>query len=156
MALAGATVGSGALLTPGGAQGPQGATGSSGGVDPGTWATLTPASGWSAGPVTPQYRLQTIGAVQTVFCRGTIQCAYSALGTTAFTFPTSALFPSAARSLLLGGYQNTGTASDVSSLIATVSTAGVVTIYFLGGSAFVYADKTQTQVVYLDGLIFSI
>ena len=36
-------------------------------IDPGTWTTLSPATGWSAGTVTPQYRIQTIGSAQTVF-----------------------------------------------------------------------------------------
>ena len=124
-------------------------------VDSGTWTTLSAASGWSAGSITPQYRVETIGSVKSVYCRGIMQALYTALGTTAFTLP-SAAFPSAIRSMTLSGAQNTGTAGDVTAYIATITTSGVVTIYFLGGSAFVYADKSQTNLVYLDGLIFSL
>ena len=124
-------------------------------TDPGTWTTLSAASGWSAGTVTPQYRIEVTGSIKTVYCRGIFQAIYTNLGTTAFTFP-SAAFPTAARSNLLGGAQNTGTASDVAAYIATVSTAGVVTIYFLGGSAFVWGNPAMTQLVYLDSLIFSL
>jgi hypothetical protein len=126
-----------------------------GSVDPGVWTTLTPATGWSAGSVTPQYRIETAGAIKTVYSRGIVTCANAALGTTAWTFP-SAAFPAATRNIVLGGAQNTGTASDVASFLATVSSAGVVTIYFLAASAFVWLDKSQTLLVYLDGLIFSV
>jgi hypothetical protein len=60
------------------------------------------------------------------------------------------------RSCVLGGAQNTGTASDVASYIASVSSVGVSTIYFLAASAFVWADPAQTQQVYLDGLFYSL
>jgi hypothetical protein len=60
------------------------------------------------------------------------------------------------RGAVLGGAQNTGTASDIASYMASVSSAGVCTIYFLCGAAFVWADPAQTQQVYLDGLFYSL
>jgi hypothetical protein len=135
-----------------GPQGPQGVPGVS--ADPGTWTTLSLGSGWSA-PTQAQYRVDVNGAVSTVYFRGMIQAAYSALGTTAFTAPAGAR-PSMARSAVLGGAQNTGTPSDVAVYLASVSSAGVVTIYFLCGAAFVWADPSKTQQIYLDGLFYSL
>jgi hypothetical protein len=126
----------------------------SGSVNPGTWTNLSLGTGWTA-PTQAQYRVEVNGAVSTVYFRGMIQAAYSALGTTAFTAPAGAQ-PSMTRSCVLGGAQNTGTASDVASYIASVSSAGVATIYFLAASAFVWADPAQTQQVYLDGLFYSL
>src|SRR5258708_2851267 len=80
------------------------------GTDPGTWTTLTPASGWTV-PTQAQYRVEVNGTVSTVYFRGMIQAAYSALGTTAFTAPVGAR-PSMSRQAVLGGAQNTGTPSD--------------------------------------------
>jgi hypothetical protein len=124
------------------------------GVDPGTWAALSLGTGWTA-PTQAQFRIETNGTVKTVYFRGMIQAAYSALGTTAFTLP-SAAFPSMTRSAVLAGAQNTGTASDVAAYIITVSSAGVATPYFLGAAAFVWADHSQTQMIYLEGLSFSL
>jgi hypothetical protein len=123
-------------------------------VDPGTWTNLSLGTGWTA-PTQAQYRVEVNGAVSTVRFRGMIQAAYGALGTTAFTAPAGAQ-PSMTRSCVLGGAQNTGTASDVASYIVSVSSAGVATIYFLAASAFVWADPAQTQQVYLDGLFYSL
>jgi hypothetical protein len=123
-------------------------------VDPGTWTTLSLGSGWTA-PVQAQYRVEVNGAVSIIYFRGMIQAAYSALGTTAFTAPAGAR-PSMVRSCVLGGAQNTGTASDIASYLASVSSAGVCTIYFLCAAAFVWADPSQTQQVYLDGLFYSL
>lgn len=124
------------------------------GADPGTWTNLSLGSGWTA-PVQAQYRVETNGTVKTVYFRGMIQAAYSALGTTAFTAPAGAQ-PSMTRSYVLGGAQNTGTPSDIASYLASVSSAGVCTIYFLCAAAFVWADPAQTQQVYLDGLFYSL
>jgi hypothetical protein len=124
------------------------------GVDPGTWTNLSLGTGWTA-PTQAQYRVEVNGAVSTVRFRGMIQAAYSAMGTTAFTAPAGAQ-PSMTRSCVLGGAQNTGTPSDVASYLASVSSAGVATIYFLAASAFVWADPAQTQAVYLDGLFYSL
>jgi hypothetical protein len=135
-----------------GPQGPQGVPGTS--VDPGTWTTLSLGSGWTA-PTQAQYRVEVNGAVSTVYFRGMIQAAYSALGTTAFTAPIGAR-PSMTRSSVLGGAQNTGTPSDVAVYLASVSSAGVATIYFLCGAAFVWADPSKTQQIYLDGLFYSL
>jgi hypothetical protein len=123
-------------------------------VDPGTWTNLSLGAGWTA-PTQAQYRIEVNGAVSTVRFRGMIQAAYSALGTTAFTAPAGAQ-PSMTRSCVLGGAQATGTPSDVASYLASVSSAGVATIYFLAASAFVWADPAQTQAVYLDGLFYSL
>lgn len=123
-------------------------------VVPGTWTNLSLGTGWTA-PVQAQYRVEVNGAVSTVFFRGMIQAAYSAMGTTAFTLGAGAQ-PSMTRSCVLGGAQNTGTPSDVASYIASVTSAGVATIYFLAASAFVWADPAQTQQVYLDGLFYSL
>lgn len=123
-------------------------------VDPGTWTTLTPGSGWTV-PTQAQYRVEVNGAVSTVYFRGMISAAYSALGITAFTAPVGAR-PSMTRSAVLGGAQNTGTPSDIASYLASVSSAGVCTIYFLCAAAFVWADPAQTQQVYLDGLFYSL
>lgn len=121
---------------------------------PGTWTNLSLGSGWTA-PTQAQYRVEAMGTVSIVYFRGMIQAAYSALGTTAFTAPAGAQ-PSMTRSCVLGGAQNTGTASDVASYLATVSSGGVCTIYFLCGAAFVWADPSQTQQIYLDGLFYSL
>jgi hypothetical protein len=64
------------------------------------------------------------GAVSTVYFRGMIQAAYSALGTTAFTASAGAQ-PSMTRSRVLGGAQNTGTPSDIASSLASVASSGV-------------------------------
>jgi len=124
------------------------------GVDPGTWTNLALGSGWTA-PTQAQHRVEVNGAVSTVYFRGMIQAAYSALGTTAFTVPAGAQ-PSMTRSCVLGGAQATGTPSDCASYIASVAAAGVCTIYFLAAGAFVWADPTQNQQVYLDGLSYSL
>ena len=102
-----------------------------------------------------QYRVEVNGAVSTVYFRGAIQAAYSALGTPAFTVPAGAQ-PSMTRSAVLGGAQVTGTPSDIASYLASISSAGVCTIYFLCGAAFVWADPSKTQQVYLDGLSYSL
>jgi hypothetical protein len=144
-----------------GPQGPQGATGATGAqgppgtsANPGTWTSLSLGTGWTA-PTQAQARVEVNGAVSVVHFRGMIQAAYSALGTTAFTAPAGAL-PSMTRSAVLGGAQNTGTPSDVASYIASVASSGVCTIYFLGAGPFVWADPSQTQQVYLDGLSYSL
>ena len=135
-----------------GPQGPQGVPGTS--AIPGTWTSLSLGSGWTV-PVQAQYRVEVNGAVSTVYFRGMIQAAYAALGTTAFTAPAGAQ-PSMTRSRVLAGAQNTGTPSDVASYIASVAASGVCTIYFLGAGPFVWADPSQTQQVYLDGLSYSL
>ena len=135
-----------------GPQGPQGVPGTS--ANPGTWTSLALGTGWTTS-TQAQYRVEVNGAVSTVYFRGMIQAAYSALGTTAFTTPVGAL-PSMTRSVVLAGAQNTGTPSDVASYIALVSASGVCTIYFLCGAAFVWADPSQTQQVYLDSLSYSL
>ena len=135
-----------------GPQGPQGVPGTS--ANPGTWVSLSLGTGWTA-PTQAQYRVEVNGAVSTVYFRGMIQATYSALGTTAFTAPAGAQ-PSMTRSRVLGGAQNTGTPSDIASYLATVSSAGVCTIYFLCAAAFVWADPSQTQLIYLDGLSYSL
>ena len=135
-----------------GATGPQGVPGTS--ANPGTWTSLSLGSGWTA-PTQAQYRVEVNGAVSTVFFRGMISAAYAALGTTAFTAPAGAQ-PSMTRSRVLAGAQATGTPSDVASYIASVASSGVCTIYFLCGAAFVWADPSQTQQVYLDGLSYSL
>jgi hypothetical protein len=126
----------------------------SGSVNPGTWTNLSLGTGWTA-PIQAQYRVEINGAVSTVYFRGMIQAAYSALGTTAFTLGASAQ-PSMTRSCVLGGAQATGTPSDVASYVASVAPSGVCTIYFLGAGPFVWADPAQTQAVYLDGLFYSL
>lgn len=117
----------------------------------GTWVNLSLGTGWTA-PTQAQY---LVDANNVVHFRGMIQAAYSALGTTAFTAPAGAQ-PSMTRSCVLGGAQATGTPSDVASYVASVSSAGVCTIYFLGAGPFVWADPAQTQQVYLDGLFYSL
>ena len=135
-----------------GATGPQGPPGVS--ADPGVWTSLSLGSGWTA-PTQAQYRVEILGAVSTVRFRGMIQTAYSALGTTAFTVPGAAQ-PSTSRGNVLAGAQATGIPSDVASYIATVAPSGVCVIYFLGAGPFVWADPSQTQQVYLDGLSYSL
>ena len=135
-----------------GPQGPQGIPGTS--ANPGIWTSLALGSGWTA-PTQAQYRVEVNGAVSTVYFRGMIQAAYAALGTTAFTAPAGAQ-PSMTRSAVLAGAQATGTPSDVASYIASVAASGVCTIYFLGAGPFVWADPSQTQQVYLDGLSYSL
>lgn len=135
-----------------GPQGPQGVPGTS--ANPGVWTSLSLGTGWTA-PTQAQYRVEVNGAVSTVYFRGMIQAAYAALGTQAFTAPAGAQ-PSMTRSAVLGGAQATGTPSDVASYLATVSSVGVCTIYFLCGAAFVWADPSKTQQVYLDGLSYSL
>jgi hypothetical protein len=135
-----------------GATGPQGPPGTS--ANPGVWTSLALGTGWTA-PTQAQYRVEVNGAVSTVYFRGAIQAAYSALGTPAFTAPAGAL-PSMTRSAVLGGAQVTGTPSDIASYLASISSAGVCTIYFLCGAAFVWADPSKTQQVYLDGLSYSL
>ena len=135
-----------------GATGPQGPPGTS--ALPGTWTSLSLSTGWTA-PTQAQYRVEVNGAVSTVYFRGAIQAAYSALGTPAFTVPAGAQ-PSMTRSAVLGGAQVTGTPSDIASYLASISSAGVCTIYFLCGAAFVWADPSKTQQVYLDGLSYSL
>ena len=135
-----------------GPQGPQGVPGVS--ADLGTWTNLSLGSGWTA-PTQAQYRIETNGAISTVYFRGMIQASYATLGSTAFTAPAGAR-PSMSRSCVLSGAQNTGTPSDVASYIASVAASGVCTIYFLCGAAFVWADPSQTQQVYLDGLSYSL
>jgi Collagen triple helix repeat (20 copies) len=137
---------------PQGPQGPQGIPGTS--ANPGTWTNLSLSAGWTA-PTQAQYRVEVNGAVSTVYFRGMIQAAYSAMGTTAFTAPAGAL-PSMTRSAVLAGAQNTGTPSDVASYIASVAASGVCTIYFLGAGPFVWADPAQVQQVFLDGLSYSL
>ena len=135
-----------------GAQGVPGTPGVS--ANPGVWTSLSLGSGWTA-PAQAQYRVEINGAVSTVYFRGMIQAAYSALGTTAFTAPSDAR-PSIPRGNVLAGAQATGTASDVASYIASVAVSGVCTIYFLGAGPFVWADPAQTQQVYLDSLSYSL
>ena len=135
-----------------GAQGVPGTPGVS--ANPGVWTSLSLGSGWTA-PTQAQYRIETNGAISTVYFRGMIQAAYSALGSTAFTTPAGAR-PSMSRSLALGGAQNTGMPSDVASYIATIASSGVCTIYFLGAGPFVWADPAQIQQVYLDSLSYSL
>jgi len=55
----------------------------------GTWTNVTLGSGWTA-PIQAQFRVEVNGAVSTVYFRGMVQAAYSALGTTAFTVPSGA------------------------------------------------------------------
>ena len=126
----------------------------SGSVNPGAWTNVTLGGGWTA-PTQAQYRIEINGAVSTVYFRGMVQAAYSALATTAFTVPVGA-FPSMTRRAVLGGAQNTGTATDVASYIASVSSAGVCTVYALTAGPFVWFDPAQTQQVYLDGLTYSL
>ena len=135
-----------------GPQGPQGIPGTS--ANPGIWTSLALGSGWTV-PVQAQYRVEVNGAVSTVYFRGMISAAYAALGTTAFTAPAGAQ-PSMTRSAILSGAQATGTPSDVASYIAQVAASGVCTIYFLGAGPFVWADPSQTQQVYLEGLSYSL
>ena len=135
-----------------GPQGPQGVPGTS--ANPGVWTSLSLGTGWTA-PAQAQYRVEVNGAVSTVFFRGLIQAAYSALGTTAFTVPSAAQ-PSISRGIVLAGAQATGTPSDVASYIAQVGSSGVCTIYFLGAGPFVWADPAQVQQVYLDSLSYSL
>ena len=135
-----------------GAAGPQGPPGVS--ADPGVWTSLSLGSGWTA-PAQAQYRVEVNGAVSTVYFRGMIQAAYSAMGSTAFTAPSGAR-PSASRGNILAGAQATGTPSDVASYIASVAPSGVCVIYFLGAGPFVWADPSQTQQVYLDSLSYSL
>ena len=135
-----------------GAQGVPGTPGVS--ANPGTWTSLSMGSGWTA-PSQAQYRVEVNGAVSTVYFRGMIQAAYSAMGSTAFTVPVAAQ-PSTSRGNVLAGAQATGTASDVASYIATVASSGACTIYFLGAGPFVWADPSQTQQVYLDSLSYSL
>ena len=138
-----------------GAQGPQGIQGPPGvSADPGVWTSLSLGSGWTA-PSQAQYRVEVNGAVSTVYFRGMIQAAYSAMGSTAFTAPIGAR-PSTPRGNVLAGAQATGTPSDVASYIASVAASGVCTIYFLGAGPFVWADPSQTQQVYLDSLSYSL
>lgn len=123
--------------------------------DPGTWTVLPLAAGWSA-PSQGQYRIQVIGAVSTVFYRGMIQAAYSALGAgPAFTAPIGAR-PSVPRALVLGGAQSTGTPSDIACYLASITAAGVCTFSFLCGASFVWADPSKVQQVNLDGLFYSL
>lgn len=136
----------GAKVSPGGVPGV--------GVLAGTWTNLSLGTGWTA-PIQGQYQIQTSGTTTMVYFRGMIQAAYSALGTTAFTVPAGAQ-PSMTRSCVLGGAQNTGTPSDVASYLATVSSAGVCTVYFLCGAALTWADPSKTQQVYLDSLSYSL
>jgi hypothetical protein len=126
----------------------------SGSVNPGTWTTLSLGTGWTA-PTQAQYRVEVNGAVSTVYFRGMIQGAYSVIGTTAFTVPAGGQ-PSMSRRAVLAGAQNTGTATDVASYVADVSSAGVCTIYALTAGPFVWYDPAQTQQVYLDGLSYSL
>ena len=135
-----------------GPQGPQGVPGVS--ADPGIWTSLSLGSGWTA-PTQAQYRVEVNGAVSTVYFRGMIQAAYSAMGSAAFTAPAGAR-PSTPRGNVLAGAQATGIPSDVASYIATVAVSGACTIYFLGAGPFVWADPSQTQQVYLDGLSYSL
>jgi hypothetical protein len=126
----------------------------SGSVNPGTWTNLSLGTGWTA-PTQAQYRVEVNGPVSTVHFRGMLQAAYSALGTNAFTVPVGGQ-PSMTRCAVLGGAQNTGTATDVASYIASVATSGVCTIYPLTAGPFVWYDPAQTQQVYLDGLSYSL
>ena len=135
-----------------GAQGVPGTPGVS--ANPGVWTTLSPGSGWTA-PTQAQYRVEINGAVSTVYFRGMIQAAYSAMGTTAFTVPADGR-PSIPRGQILAGAQNTGNPVDVASYVASVLASGVCTIFFLGAGPFVWADPSQTQQVYLDGLSYSL
>lgn len=125
-----------------------------GAVNPGTWTNLTIGGVWTA-PSQAQYRLEVNGAVSTVHFRGAIQAAYSAMGTSPFTVPAGAQ-PSMTRSLVCAGAQNTGTASDIASYVASIAPSGVCTIFFLGAGPFVWADPAQTQIVYLDGIFYSL
>lgn len=131
-----------------------GFTAPAGTVDPGTWTALTLQTGWSA-PSQAEYRVQTIGAIKTVFFRGFVQAAYSALGTVIANLP-SLVRPSVPRIECLGGAQSTGTPSDVAAYILSVSTGGDLVAYFLSGGQFVWPDPSKTQLIYLDGLVFSL
>jgi hypothetical protein len=129
-------------------------SGVSGSVNPGTWTNLSLGSGWTA-PTQAQYRVEVNGAVSTVYFRGTIQSSYANLSTSPFTVPAIGQ-PSMTRRSVLAGAQNTGTASDVAAYIATISSAGVCSIYFLTGGPFAWADPAQTQIIALDGLQYSL
>jgi hypothetical protein len=138
-----------------GAQGIQGIQGIPGvSANPGTWTSLSLGSGWTA-PTQAQYRVEINGAVSTVYFRGMIQAAYAAMGTAAFTVPADGR-PSIPRGRILAGAQATGNPVDVASYIASVLASGVCTIFFLGAGPFVWADPSQTQQVYLDGLSYSL
>jgi hypothetical protein len=133
-----------------GPQGPQGPPGTS--VDPGTWTALTYATGWSEWD-TARFRVETNGSVQTVFCKGRIsQAAGSA--PFAFTFPVGAR-PATARGTALCGVQVADGGDNVLYTV-TVGTDGVVDIYPMVKHCFVWPIETDQQVVYLDGLSFSL
>jgi hypothetical protein len=123
-------------------------------ADPGVWTALSLQAGWTA-PSQAEYRVQTIGAIKTVFFRGFVQGAYAALSSLVTNLAVGAR-PSIARVVCLGGAQATGTASDVAAYVANISSAGDLRFYFLSGGPFIWADPSQTQVIYLDGLLYSL
>jgi hypothetical protein len=97
-----------------------------------------------------QYRIETNGAVQMVFCRGKItQAAGAAL--LAFTLPAAAR-PSTVRMLMLAGMQTEGETL----FHANITTTGTVTVTPVVRAVFTWPVTTTAQDVYLDGLTFSL
>jgi hypothetical protein len=123
-------------------------------IDPGTWTTPSFGTGWSDGG-SCAYRVQTIGAVQTVFARG-IALQTAAAASLAFTLPTGAR-PAAARVCTVSGYQNESDATQSLVLYGvTVATSGAVNIYPIIKNNAVWTSTAQSQSVYLDSLVFSL
>jgi hypothetical protein len=126
----------------------------SGTADPGIWTTPSFATGWSDGGQCA-YRIQVLGTVSTIFCRG-IALQAAAAGSLAFTLPSGAR-PSAARTCMVSGYQTDPDSSLVLVLYAvSVGTDGTVNIYPIVKNTFVWPLPANQQSVYLDSLHFAL
>jgi hypothetical protein len=137
---------------PTGATGPQGPPGTS--ADPGTWTTPTFATGWTDGGQCA-YRVQVLGTVSTVFCRG-IAVQAAAAASLAFTLPAGAR-PGALRFCSVAGYQTDDDSTQVPVLYAaTIATSGAVNILPVIKRSAVWPIDAWAQGVYLDSLTFSL
>jgi hypothetical protein len=123
-------------------------------ADPGTWTTPSFSTGWSDGGQCA-YRVQVLGTISTVFCRG-IAVQAAAAASLAFTLPSGAR-PSAARTCMVSGYQTDPDSSLVLVLYAvTIGTDGTVNIYPIVKNTFVWPLPANQQSVYLDSLHFAL
>jgi hypothetical protein len=137
------------LMASQGAQGPAGVAGG----DPGVWTTPVFSTGWSDGG-SSGYRIQTIGAIKTVFGRGIVAQAAGGAAL-AFTLPSGAR-PGALRVLQLAGYQQESDSTQSLVLYgATVGTDGTVNIFPIIKYSAVWPD-TVAQHVFLDSFTFSL
>jgi hypothetical protein len=125
----------------------------SGTVDPGVWTAFTYQSGWNEF-ATARYRLETKGAITTVYCKGAIRKASGTSATLALIFPAG-FRPATDRQFTLCGYET----SDQTEYViyhGFVDTSGNLNIRPMAKYNFVWALLNNQQTVFLDGVFFEL